>query len=281
MPIAQEEGNSAAKIATKKENIAISFDKKRYTYLRHKELAKCIRIRKMRICNNEAPWMDETIEPDCEALMLNQPSAANLKKCPITVRQNFKGYWTFLKPANAWLYSVPTQTRVVVNCREGIAEGTFIKGVGILKIKAGCSATQGRYLLRTSPALRKTLTESYRPKLTLNLLELGGEVIKKGTTIRKFSKFSSSDEIIDNSRIEEIQGEFERLSKILAEKESFSRENYGGMILAITSIITVAILTLETSYIVWKYRALWRNTHAPLSQEKRAETLALQDPLAK
>lgn len=278
VPIPQEGSTSAANITSRKQNIAISFDKKRYTYMDTNDLTKCLKLRRTKICKDEGPWMDAEKDPDCEAMLLNQPSAENLKVCPITVKENLKGLWTYLKASNSWLFSVPDQTKVVVTCQEGIAEGAFIKGVGILRLTAGCSATQGKYLLRTSPTLHKTLSETYRPKLQLNLHKFGSEVLRKGRKIRQFSKFSSNDEIIESRRLEEIQGEYERLSKVLEEKELFLQNSYSLAAIGLIVLVIIITNTLITIGIFWRRRERRRNyekSEAITDQEKQE----LRDPL--
>lgn len=280
IPIAQEGTTSAANIASRKQNIAISFDKKRYTYLSNTDLSKCLKLRRTKICKNEAPWMNAEMDLDCEAMLLHQPSANSLKTCPITVRENFKGFWTYLKPSNSWLFSVPDQTRVLVTCREGIADGASIKGVGILRLKAGCSAIQGKYLLRTSPALQTLVMDTYKPKLQLNLLSLDSGVIKKGRKIRQFSEFSKADEIIESRRLEEIQGEYERLVNLIEEKEQFWRSNYGGIAI---SLITITMF-LATGCITWIILGKRRSTGPPTqrlpSAQENPEEVRLRNPLS-
>lgn len=155
VPVAQGNGKTSANIATNKRHMALSYDKRFYTYLTHREMERCIKLRSKQICRHEGTWLDGNIHPDCELLLLNQPSSENIKRCPITITKDFEGVWMHLRPSNAWLFSLPGQTKVMVACQTGMTEGVYLKGVGILKVKPGCTAIEGKFKMRSSPLGKK------------------------------------------------------------------------------------------------------------------------------
>ena len=135
--------------------------------------------------------------------------------------------------------------------------------------------------MKALPRAGTFYSKPYQPRLHLNLKDFNQEVIKMGNQIKRHSKFSQSDEIIENSRLEEIAEEYERIRADLEQKELLTRYNYGGIIFATIALLLIIIAAIALWKIyVKKYKfILDALVKPPPPHDKMAELKMLRDPL--
>lgn len=70
---------------------------------------------------------------------------------------------------NAWLYSTHSQTKVDLDGGAKEQQTLHIKGVGILKIKPGCTAYVDDTKLWRSPIIKSAVPNYMSPKISLKV----------------------------------------------------------------------------------------------------------------
>lgn len=282
LPIKQEDPGVAASITTEKQNIAVSSDQSRYTFLENEEVEDCQEVGRQIICRHEDAWFSEKSSQDCEFLLLTRPTVENLRQqCPLTIRENFESYWVYLKASNSWLFSTTDQARVTISCLEGQRDTLYIKGVGMLTLRSSCMAAEGIWHLRTSPDLGGSRAPPYRPGLNLVLTKFSDKLIDHGLKIRQQSNQVSKDIIIKNSRLDEIETAYDRLMTSLEEKENVHMMTTSNLLVTILCIIILIILGVTIGIFYYKNYNKLVNTFSNYLgiNSENTEIKELTDPL--
>jgi hypothetical protein len=185
LPIPQYANNltASAYIIPQTTYIALSHDKRSYSFLNNKQLDKCKHVPHVHICTNDQPIYDAGENMACEYRLLNQPSKDALRQCNLHMSTNVLPTWIHLDSIDSWLYSIPKPTTVQILCPGEQHELKLLNGIGILQLKPRCSARQGHVTLPGMTTLGTTVEFLYLPNIHLNITSIDSDALLKFQTL--------------------------------------------------------------------------------------------------
>lgn len=264
--ILQNNKRGAAYVKPQSTYIAVTHDRRAYTFLSDNELNNCKMTYNHLICKHETPIFDGGYKEDCEYLLLNEPSENSLNKCDIHIHNKQQTYWMRLSSIDGWLYSIPMEQKLQIHCPGQQSDLVDINEIGIIQLKPRCTAKQGRTTLMGGATFESSEQHIYSPQLHLNI-----QMFLKNRSTEEKKIFQQLDyeqqmKILDDDiSLKEID---ERYDNIVKEVQANEKDiiiyfmGFGINFFIMLLIISIKILIIIKCYVDKKYFKKYRSVSA-------------------
>lgn len=166
------------------EYIAISRYSQRYVAFTNQELANCHSTflptnQSILTCMELKPIMDVSpSRDDCEITLLTKDLIS--QNCDIRVANVTSEIWIKIREHNSWIYVLPSNTMVRIDCLGSDIQNLLINGTGILSIHEDCNIKTDNILIQAFKIYQNEILLEAIPygKINVNVSRIMNDIVK-------------------------------------------------------------------------------------------------------